>query len=271
MTPLDNAVAIETPEHIVFHYRLAGPARRAVAHLLDLFLCYGAVALVGLLLLAAGGDVDDFGAWMKTSVGVVLLLAFFAQWVYFAAWEAAAGATPGKMALGLRVVTSAGRPIDLTAATLRNLLRAADVLPVGYAVGVVTMALGARFQRIGDLVADTMVVAPDRAARARRLEIRPAPEPSELRSIPDVVRLDPDERAALDLFLRRRARLGPARELELAAMVAPVFMRRFGCLHASPSRLLALLYDRAAQSGRAESPPSSRAARSSHDGSEPWR
>ena len=36
---LDTAVAIETPEHIVFHHRLAGPARRRLAHVIDLGLC----------------------------------------------------------------------------------------------------------------------------------------------------------------------------------------------------------------------------------------
>lgn len=271
MTPLDTAVEIETPEHIVFHHRVAGPARRAVAHVIDLILCFGAVALFGALLLLAGGDVDHLGAWMKASLGIVLLLAFLAQWVYFAVWEGLAGATPGKLALGLRVVTAQGRPIDATAAVLRNLLRAADALPAGYAAGVLAMAVGPRFQRLGDLVAGTMVVTHERTARERRRRLQPEARPSELASIPEGVRLDPEEREAIDLFLRRRHRLGPARELELAAMIAPVYMQRFGCTHASPSRLLALLYDRAADAGRADAPPSSIAPKAPAGTERRWR
>jgi hypothetical protein len=54
LAPLDTMVAIETPEHIVFRLRLAGPFRRLVAHLLDLAICYGAfVAVAWLGMLAA--------------------------------------------------------------------------------------------------------------------------------------------------------------------------------------------------------------------------
>ena len=49
--------------------------------------------------------------------------------------------------------------------------------------------------------------------RARQLDARK--QPRELAELPDEVRLDPDERAALELFLRRRGTLGPAREQEL--------------------------------------------------------
>ena len=39
---LDTDVAIETPEHIVFRYRIAGPMRRCLASVIDLLACYGA-------------------------------------------------------------------------------------------------------------------------------------------------------------------------------------------------------------------------------------
>src|SRR5689334_21468517 len=111
-TPLDTDVAIETPEHIVFHYRVAGPARRAVAHVLDLLLCYGAVALLSAIVLVAamGGSIaaGEVGAAAKAGIGVVLLALFAAQWIYFLVCEAVFGRSPGKMALGLRVVTTSG-------------------------------------------------------------------------------------------------------------------------------------------------------------------
>ncbi len=261
MSPLDTDVAIETPEHIVFHYRIAGPARRALGHVIDLMLCYGAVLVLGfvVLLVAASRGIEsgEIGAAAKAGVGVLLLALFAAQWVYFVVWEARYGRSPGKMALGLRVVTTSGRPIGWRAAALRNLLRAADLLPVGYVVGVVSMALSSRFQRLGDLVAGTMVVVPENARAARALELWPPADPRELADLPDHVALDPEERSAIELFLRRRYTLGTAREQELASMIAGPLGERLGYSHHNPSRMLAIVYDRAVNAGRLEAPPSS--------------
>lgn len=261
MTPLDTDVAIETPEHIVFNYRIAGPARRALGHVLDLLVCYGVVIVLALLvvLAAMGGGMEtgEIGAAAKAGMGLVLLALFAAQWVYFVVCEALYGRSPGKMAVGIRVVTTSGRPIGWRAAALRNLLRAADLLPVGYVAGVVSMALSSRFQRLGDLVAGTMVVVPESARAARPLELRPPAQPRELASLPDHVALDPDERSAIELFLRRRHALGTAREHELASMIAGPLGARIGYAHPDPSRMLALVYDRAVNAGRLEAPPSS--------------
>ena len=259
--PLDTDVAIETPEHIVFHYRVAGPARRALGHALDLLLCYGAVALLGIvvLLAAMGGGITtgELTAAAKAGMGLVLLALFAVQWIYFVVCEAVYGRSPGKMAVGVRVVTTSGRPIGLRAAALRNLLRAADLLPVAYLTGVVSMALSSRFQRLGDLVAGTMVVIPESARAARALELSPPAEPRELRDLPEHVALDAEERSAIELFLRRRHTLGAARERELASMIARPLGERLGYTHGDPSRLLALVYDRAVNAGRVEAPPSS--------------
>jgi uncharacterized RDD family membrane protein YckC len=261
MSPLDTDVAIETPEHIVFHVRIAGPARRAVGHLLDLLLCYFVVALLALVVLLAsmGGAITsgDITTAAKAGVGLVLLALFAAQWVYFVVWEGIWGRSPGKMAMGLRVVTTSGRPIGWRAAALRNLLRAADLLPIGYIVGLASMALSSRFQRLGDIVAGTMVIAPEQTRRgAFALELVPPAEPSELATLPDHVTLDTDERVAIELFLRRHHTLGIARAEELAAIIAGKIGERIGYTHPSPARLLALAYDRAANAGRTEAPAS---------------
>jgi uncharacterized RDD family membrane protein YckC len=198
-------------------------------------------------------------------VGVLLLLLFAIQWVYFAVLEAWRGTTPGKFALGCRVVTTWGRPIGFRAAALRNVLRAADALPLTYTAGLLSfaglasMSVTRRFQRLGDLVAGTMVIVPERAKAAAPLVLWPAAQPQELAQLAGAdVRLDADERLAIEMFLRRRKRLGPAREFELAAMISGGIAARFGLRTSDPSRALALLYDRAANAGRADGPVSSR-------------
>jgi uncharacterized RDD family membrane protein YckC len=253
-TPLDTDVAIETPEHIVFRYRLAGPARRLVAYLIDLLICYAALAAVSVMvLLASAGKTGVAGAANDAAgagVGLLLLLLFGVQWVYFAALEAWRATTPGKAALGLRVVTTTGRPIGLRAAVLRNVLRAADALPLTYSAGclsiaaLVSMSVTKRFQRLGDLVAGTMVVIPERSQSAVPVVLAPPAQASEQAAVPEDFRLDPDERQAIEMFLRRKNLLGRARELELAEMIAPLLGKRFGSRHGDPSRALALFFDR---------------------------
>lgn len=258
---LDTAVAIETPEHIVFHHRLAGPARRALAHVIDLALCYFAVGLlVGIVALASQGTADDLGSSAKAGVGFVLVVLFVVQWVYFVVWEALRGASPGKRWLGLRVLTTTGRPIGWRGAALRNLLRAADLFPVAYLTGIASIAATKRFQRLGDLVAGTIVVVPHadfRDGNRATLELRPPAHPKELATLPDDVTLDADEREAIELFLRRRHALGRAREHELASMIAGPIGERLGFRHEDPARLLAVVYDRAVNAGRNDAPPSS--------------
>jgi uncharacterized RDD family membrane protein YckC len=267
--PLDTDVAIETPEHVVFRHRVAGPVRRLLAYLIDLLVCYGVFALVAAVLLlaavGAGQMVDAVEASTGTATGLLMVLLFAIQWVYFAALEGWRGVTPGKAALGLRVVTTMGRPIAFRAAALRNLLRAADALPLTYSAGVLSLAGLAsmsatrRFQRLGDVVAGTMVVVSDRAKATAPIVLSPHAGPDELARLPPEVRLDADERLAIEMFLRRRDRLGRAREAELAAMIMPLVGNRYeGLASMDPSRALALLYDRSTNAdSRASLPPPS--------------
>ena len=168
-------------------------------------------------------------------------------------------------------MTIEGRPIGFREAALRNVLRAADILPIGYVVGVVSMLCTKRFQRLGDLVAGTMVVVEARSlARAQAIVLYPPATADELASFPMVVRLDADERAAIELFLRRRQALGPAREHELAEMLVEPLGRRYDFSRRDPSRVLALLYDLAMNAGRGDAPPSSRHS-SPPGGPSSWR
>jgi uncharacterized RDD family membrane protein YckC len=272
-TPLDTDVAIETPEHIVFHYRLAGPARRGIACLVDLFICYGLVAILAIIVVLSfygGATSGDVSSAAKAGSGVVLLALFAAQWVYFVVFEATRGQTLGKRLTGVRVLAENGRPIGWRAAAIRNLLRAADALPTGYLVGLISMSISSRFQRLGDLAAGTIVVVPGSVGAASPIELSPPAHPKELATLPDDVSLDPDEREAIEMFLRRRFTLGRAREHELASMIAEPIAARLGFVHKDPARLLALVYDRAVNVGRSEAPPSSwRPQRSPREPREP--
>lgn len=161
MTPLtnqkvDTRVVVETPEGADFQFVISGAGTRAVAWLIDRLIQAGILALVSILalfLLPFG----EAGAGM--GFGGILIMSFVLDWFYFSLFEAYwNGQTPGKRSQGLRVVRTNGTPIDPASAIGRNFLRAADMLPFFYTVGMISMLMTRRLQRLGDLVFDTMVI-----------------------------------------------------------------------------------------------------------------
>ena len=201
------------------------------------------ILAVFLFVAALGGVATDFA---DASQGAVLVVMFALEWGYYIFFESLwNGQTPGKKAMGLRTVKEGGYPITFIDVVLRNLLRGADWLPAFNVVGLVVMAFDGRFRRLGDLVAGTMVVSEERSRIGSALQINPPPTPQELEWIPTSARLDGPELDALELYLRRVGSLSPARESELAEIVAPVFARRLGVKYNNAGRFLAVLYVRA--------------------------
>jgi hypothetical protein len=123
------------------------------------------------------------------------------------------GMTPGKRMQGLRVVHADGTPIGLPASVLRNLLLVVDLLPIGYALGVVTMMLNQRFQRLGDLTAGTLVVYSASSV---------LPEVDDDVGVAAPVPLLQEEQRAFLAFGERSKGLSAARAMELAEVLSPL-------------------------------------------------
>lgn len=209
----DTMQLIELAEGVEVEARPAGPVSRARAWMIDGLI----MALIFVALLVARGF-SGFVFGEETSAGVFLLAMFFLNWGYRVVFEAGKrGATPGKRWMKLRVVNSYGAPIGWTAAILRNLLRAVDMLPFAYLTGLISCMATKRFQRLGDLVAGTMVVY-DREAFERGTAEAPPPAGPELlgEPAPPPVTLTREERGALVRFAERAGRWSPGRREELA-------------------------------------------------------
>ena len=235
--PLDNTADVETPERIRFRYQVAGPVRRGLAYGIDL-------ALRLAILFGAAALTTGVGN-MRASQGLWLVLLFVLDWGYGVLFESLwNGQTPGKRALGLRVVKDGGYPVGFIDALLRNLLRAADFLPVGYVLGLLSMAGDRTFKRIGDRVAGTMVVIETAGGIDAPIALTPPATASELAAFPHRPPIAAGELDVLELFLRR-PRLSAARAQELADIVAPVFAARMGMRVGDPVRFLGLLHARA--------------------------
>jgi uncharacterized RDD family membrane protein YckC len=122
--------------------------KRILAFLIDAI----GFAIVFSLITTIVGVVSDALAGI---VGALFGLAFFGYFVYF---EAEYGQTIGKMAMDIVVITEDGDAITYRDSAIRTLLRLVDALPFFYIVGLVAIFVTDRNQRLGDLVADTIVV-----------------------------------------------------------------------------------------------------------------
>jgi uncharacterized RDD family membrane protein YckC len=144
---------VETPDHVVLRYTLAGVGNRGFAAVVDFLIA---------LLITAGLEVGygQIGAPGDAALGgVIRLLLFVLGWSYFILlewlWN---GQTIGKRAYGLRVINEDGSPAGFVAVFVRNLVRMVDFLPSFYGLGLLSIVFTARSQRLGDLAAGTFVV-----------------------------------------------------------------------------------------------------------------
>lgn len=204
---------VETPENVVLTYQLAGPAIRCAAYLIDWVARFIAAAVL-LMLVACAGLALPGAAW-----GFWLLVLFFMEWVYFIVAEGFfKGKTLGKAAFGLRVIHERGHPLTFWGATLRNLMRAADALPL-YGPGFVSMLLSRNSQRLGDLVAGTVVISERRVVLPREPIILEKIEPLSREDLGSYV---PDRQTLtlIEDFLTRRHVLTHGRGHAMAAPLA---------------------------------------------------
>ena len=145
-----------------------------------IFIAYlgGALAALRSLVGSVSGSSDWGVSWV---LALVVLIIFLINWGYYVFFEGLGkGSTPGKKRMGIRVIRQDGLPIGLGEAALRNLVRAADMLPPpSYILGGLVMHFDPQGRRLGDMVAGTYVVVEkfdlaaqgaSGAAWARRIE-----------------------------------------------------------------------------------------------------
>jgi uncharacterized RDD family membrane protein YckC len=213
---------VTTPEGVEFSFRLASPVLRLAALLVDWMVILAAWSVLVLLLSLLKAVSWDAGQGLMVVMFFVLSRGYdiFGEW----AWR---GQTLGKRLLRLRVVDARGLRLDFTQCLLRNLLRFVDALPFAYAVGGVTALLNARGQRLGDLVAGTLVVhepverAPDAAAIGAQRYNTLRGQAALVARLRRETR--PEEARAAWQALARREQIEPAARLALYAELAAHF------------------------------------------------
>lgn len=234
---LSTRLEVETPEHVVLEYTLAGVGSRLAAAIIDLLV----LMLWGLACMVAA-------AWTATLLGSAGKAIWFAIWSvgfmgYFTLFEAyRQGQTPGKRALGIRVVRDTGHAVTFGAAATRNLLRAADFLPPPYLTGLLLIMLHPKSRRIGDMVAGTVVVRdrPEQVEVPGRTAAAEAPATEERVLVGPA--LDDDEWRLLTTYRQRAAELEPEVRFRLEDQLVARFAARYPLRPLGAAAFLDLLH-----------------------------
>ena len=169
---------IITPEGVPLRLDLAQRGERAVAVIIDLLIVFGIIFVPTLLVAVASADFSLSG-W---GLAFVLLISFAVRSFYFIFFELRwHGTTPGKRALGLRVIDRAGGRLRSDAVFARNLMREVELFiplsllasggQIGSAAWVVVLTLvwtsvftlmpffNRDRMRVGDIIGGTWVIS----------------------------------------------------------------------------------------------------------------
>src|SRR5712664_4036331 len=213
----EDILIIETPERVPLHFGLASIGNRFLACAIDHALQVLTIILM-VIAFTLVANYSTFGEhlinapkWVKAALVVVLFLILSGYFAFFEwIWN---GQTPGKRWLKLRVIREDGRPVTFWEAAVRNLLRTFDMMPAPfYSIGLISVFISLSDQRVGDMVAGTVVVR-EREAEApafAQVFASPVSDPALRRSFKPVEftaslnSLTETEIEVVETFLRRR-------------------------------------------------------------------
>lgn len=201
--------AVVTPQAVLLEFRTAGIGSRVLAKLVDMAIQLGLLLVLSISVTFAGGGSASF---IVGAVGIFLIL-----FAYPATEALMNGQTIGKRALSIRVITADGGPIRLRHAAVRSLIGFLEIfaLPPGGPMALTTALLTRRSQRVGDLVAETLVVR-DKTEATNPVFFNPPTGAEQLALNLDTTGLTHPQYGVLRQFVLRGWELEPTARDELA-------------------------------------------------------
>jgi uncharacterized RDD family membrane protein YckC len=219
---VERTLEVRTGESIALRYELAGLGSRFLAVGIDVAIQLGLAIAIVIVLILASAPVTRAVAALHLSektaqavfialVSLAVFVIFFGYFIIFELWWS--GRTPGKRAVGIRVVRDAGFPLDPGAAVIRNVVRIVDFGLAFYALSAIVALVSRENKRLGDLAAGTIVVRdrPYEVAGIDAYLAREAPADDGLASA---------DRDLIERYVARRASLDKAARAALAAQIA---------------------------------------------------
>jgi len=159
-----KTIEIRTTQNVTIEYELAGLRERALAWMLDTSIIVFGYYLLVILILSLFGDI---GNWWGVFLGILSFLLYFLYHIFFEILRR--GQSPGKMALGIKVVRLDGKDPEWSDVTLRALLQLVDSIFCLGLVGGLLIKTSAKAQRLGDMAANTTLIKLQSSGQTFRL------------------------------------------------------------------------------------------------------
>jgi uncharacterized RDD family membrane protein YckC len=217
-----NELTITTPEHVPIRLEPAGAGSRFLAILIDSFI----VSAISTFFFA----IIVFFLPTGIALAIYVTFNFVLTWGWHLFFEVRKqGRTPGKRALKIRVIDARGLPVSLYQSLVRNITRVLDFAPAFYGIGAIAMMSSPTRRRLGDIIADTLVVR-DTQPLAYRGQLANERRHNSLRT-PRVLRLarhriNLDERELLLALCMRADRMTPEARYDVMEAVAAVYRKK---------------------------------------------
>jgi uncharacterized RDD family membrane protein YckC len=219
-----SELTIVTPEYVHIRLEPAGAGSRFLAILIDSTIVTGiSTSIFGLLLKVLPRGI---------AAALYVTLTFLLTWGWHLYFETRRqGRTPGKRALRIRVIDARGLPVSLYQSLVRNITRVLDFAPAFYGVGAIAMMSSQSRRRLGDIIADTLVVR-DTQPLAYRGTLAAERRHNSLRT-PRVLRLARhritlEERELLLSLCMRADRMTPEARYDVMEAVANAYREKLG-------------------------------------------
>lgn len=250
---LPDRVQFETPENIQVSYRTAGLGTRFLAWLVDRIIIFLAIIAIFILMLIIGAtgsmfesifsDGQSEGGVVLYAFGFFILILGFGSFVYFTLFELLMrGQTIGKHVASLRVVKADGFGLDFGSILIRNILRLVDDWPPLWIVPL----LSARSQRLGDMLAGTLVIVdkPSELSRVRdELARRPLAERRFQFGLSQLGRISPEDLGIVEQLYERARAIEPMQAAPFVQIACQSLSNKMGVEVPMPDECLPFLED----------------------------
>ncbi|HSP87285.1 MAG TPA: RDD family protein [Ignavibacteriaceae bacterium] len=147
-------ISIETTQNVTIDYDIAGIGDRVIAGLLDFLIMFG--YLIGIIILLTFFDQINLGFEFGIAIWIILYLpVFFYDFLCEIFMD---GQSFGKKARKIKIIKMDGSQPTIGSYFLRWILKPIDVYFTYGSVGIITLFINGKGQRLGDLAANTTAI-----------------------------------------------------------------------------------------------------------------
>lgn len=176
-------ISITTTQNIALEYDLASLGERIVATIVDLVIMGAYLFLITMVLSSSAGAFDNGAAWLY--VFLFLPVAFYS----LLSEQFFNGQTVGKRVMGIKVISLNGNQASFGQYLTRWLFRLVDMWLFGFVLATIMVAVTERHQRIGDLIAGTVLVKTKPRSALQQTLYTPVADTNYTANYPEVINL----------------------------------------------------------------------------------